>query len=127
MLTVFGYSAPKTDVEAIALLKEGWGDPDERNMEQTEIINRPGADRDELRDTWAPFIHTHHYEIHGSFYDSWLARHPRRSGEAYWNQYYEGKFITNNSIPRDFKTIRELVAWFKPLFDVENRGESSAT
>jgi hypothetical protein len=119
MLTMFGYSAPTTDVEAIDLLKAGWGKPSERNMEQTEIINRPDADQDELRQKWRPFIHTHHYEVHGSFYDSWLGNHPRRSGEAYWNQYWEAKFIDNHPVPRDTTNLSELVEWFKPLLDVE--------
>ena len=76
MLSIFGYSAPTTDVEAVNLLRQGWGDPDRRNMEQTEIISRPGANDDALRETWAPFINSHHYEIHDSFYDSWIGRHP---------------------------------------------------
>ena len=70
---------PVTDVEAKQLLKDAWGDVEDRRMEQTEIINRPGADHDELREMWSPFIHTHHYEIHESFYDSWIANHPRRT------------------------------------------------
>jgi hypothetical protein len=57
--TVFGYSAPVTDVEAIQLLKEGWGDAKDRQFEQTEVINRPRASEDELRATWDPsFIRT---------------------------------------------------------------------
>jgi hypothetical protein len=35
MLTVFGYSAPATDVEAIELLSQGWDRPEERQFEQT--------------------------------------------------------------------------------------------
>jgi hypothetical protein len=119
MLTIFGYSAPTTDVEAIDLLKTSWGTPQERNMEQTEIISRPGSDEEELRDKWDPFIHTHHYEIHDSFYDSWLGNHPRRSGEAYKNQYWEAKFIDNNPVPRNITDIAELVGWFRPLLEVE--------
>jgi hypothetical protein len=69
---VFGYSAPKTDVEAVDLMKEAWGQVEERRLEQTEIIARPGADHDELHKTWDPFIHTHHYDIVESFYESWL-------------------------------------------------------
>jgi len=120
MLTVFGYSAPKTDVEAVALLKEGWGDVEMRQFEQTEIINRPGCDEETLRGTWDAFIHSHHYEIHGSFYDSWIAKHPRRGGEAYYNQYIEAKFIEDNPVPRDFTELTKLVEWFKPLLDVES-------
>lgn len=121
MLTVFGYSAPKTDVEAITLLKEGWGEIADRNMEQTEIIGRPGSEEQGLRKKWGPFIHTHHYEVHTEFYDSWLGNHSRRSGEAYWNQYWEAKFIDNNPIPSDCKTLDELASWFEPLFDVERK------
>ncbi len=83
MLTVFGYSAPETAVEAVALLKEGWGAAKDRSLEQTEIITRPGSDHEALLEAWEPFIHSHHYEIHESFYDSWLAHHPRRTGGAY--------------------------------------------
>jgi len=120
MLTIFGYSAPKTDVEAVALLKEGWGAVKDRSMEQTEVINRPGADHEALRKTWNKFIHTHHYEIHESFYDSFIANHPRRSGEAYWNQYIDAKFISDNPIPKDITKLEQLVEWFRPLLNIEH-------
>jgi len=119
--TVFGYSAPVTDVEAKQLLKEAWGDVEDRRMEQTEMINRPGANQDELRETWDPFIHSHHYDIHESFYESWIANHPRRTAEAYVNQFIEAKFIEDHTVPDNFTTISELVAWFDPLFEAERR------
>jgi hypothetical protein len=119
MLTIFGYSAPKTDEEAIKLLKDGWGSVDDRNMEQTEVISRPGSNHAGIRKTWDSFIHTGHYDIHNSFYDSFIAKHPRRTGEAYWNQYYEAKFISNNPVPQGIKNLKDLVDWFKPLIKVE--------
>jgi hypothetical protein len=119
MFTIFGYSAPTTDVEAIELLKKGWGTPAERNMEQMEIVNRPGANHAELEQKWDPFIHTHHFEIHDSFFESWMANHPRRTGEAYFNQYWRAQFIDNNPVPRNISDLSELVAWFEPLFAVE--------
>lgn len=118
-LTVFGYSAPVTDVEAFDLLRHGWGEVAEREMEQIEIVHRPGANEDELLKRWRPFIHTHHYELHDSFYGSWLGTHPRRTAEAHWNQYYEAKFIESNPIPSDTTDLEELAAWFKPLIDAE--------
>jgi hypothetical protein len=121
MLTLFGYSAPVTDVEAVDLLQKGWGEVGEREMEQTEIIHRPGANTEELIARWQPFIHTHHYELHDSFYDSWLGTHPRRSGEAHWNQYYAAKFIDANPVPRDITDLDQLVAWFEPLLEAEKR------
>lgn len=119
MFTVFGYSAPITDKEAIDLLKNGWGDIEDRNMEQTEIINRPGSDHNQLKDTWEQFIHTHHVDVRDDFYESFLANHPRRSIEACWSQYWDAKFISNNTVPSNFSNFEDLKKWFKPLVDAE--------
>lgn len=109
MITVFGYSAPKTDVAAVAAMKEAWGTPDDRSMEQTSFITI--QDEDEVREAWRPFIHSHHYEVHANFYDSWLANHPRRTGEAYLSQYIDAKFIPDNPIPKDLD-FPELWQWY---------------
>ena len=70
-------------------------------MEQFEIIDVRHPE-DELLKTWDPFIHSHHYEVHTTAYESWLLTHPRRSGEAYINQYLEvALFIEENPIPKD--------------------------
>ena len=53
--------------------------------------------------------------MHDSFYNSWLGKHPRRTGEAYFNQYIEAKFISDNPIPSDFHDLHELLAWYAPL------------
>lgn len=119
MFTIFGYSAPVTDVEAVRLLKEGWGDVDERRMEQTEIIQRPGADQEALRQRWDSFIHTHHYDVFGSFFESWMAHHPRRSIEAFYQQTFYAKFVADNPVPSHASTLAELVDWFRPLLDAE--------
>ena len=84
MITIFGYGAPQSDHAAVQLLLEAWGRWQERELEQFEIIDI--RDEKDLLESWKPFIHTHHYEIHTDFYDSWIANHPRRSGEAYTNQ-----------------------------------------
>jgi len=119
MLTVFGYSAPVTDVEAVAMLKAAWGDVSSRSMEQTEIIDRPGCDADELREKWDPFIHTHHFDVFDDFFSSWMAGHPRRTGEAYISQFWEAQFISANPVPRGVATIEKLLAWFEPLLAIE--------
>jgi hypothetical protein len=118
MITIFGYSAPKSDVSAIELMKLAWGEIENREMEQTEIIDIKSEDT--LCDTWQPFIHTHHYDVHRNFYESWIANHPRRTGEAYKNQYFYSKFIDNNPIPKDLSFL-ELWKWLKPLQDVEKQ------
>lgn len=118
MITVFGYGAPKSDISAIALMKKAWGDVNTREMEQTEIIDI--REEEELEEVWEPFIHTHHREFHKDFYNSFIANHPRRTGEAYYNQYYLAKFIENNPIPVNLP-FNELWEWYKKLQLVENK------
>jgi hypothetical protein len=83
VFTIFGYSAPASDTDAIALMRDGWGRAESRNLEEIEIINITAPA--ELRDTWRDFIHTEHYQVTDSFYRSWIAGHPRRSCEAMWS------------------------------------------
>lgn len=77
MVTIFGYSAPVTDEEAISLLKESWGGINERNLEDFEFIDI--RCEDELRKSWDGFVHSHHYQVVNDFFDSSLARFPRRT------------------------------------------------
>lgn len=122
MVTVFGYGAPQSDREAVDLLKAAWGDVENRSLEQFEIIDI--REEDSLRRSWRGFIHTHHYDVHKDFHDSWIANHPRRTGEAWWNQYLEAAFIENNPVP-EFERLDQLRAWFQPLFEAERRVEAS--
>jgi hypothetical protein len=116
MVTIFGYSAPTSDADAKAILQEAWGPCETRSLEQFEFVDIKSAD--ELTELWKGFIHTHHFDVKNDFYDSWIANHPRRTGEAWWNQDLEAKFISNNPIPRtaDFP---ELYGWFERLIKVE--------
>ena len=116
VVTIFGYSAPKSDIEAISLMKDAWGDVNKRELEEIEVIDI--KENDELRKTWSEFIHTHHYMTCRNFYDSFIAKHPRRTCEAMWNQLMECKFISDNNIPKDYN-FKELYNWFKSLIKVE--------
>ncbi len=117
MVTVFGYGAPVSDTASIDLLKNAWGTSESRSMEELEIIDI--RKEEELVDTWSPFIHSHHYRVESSFYDSWIANHPRRTGEAYLNQFYYAKFIENNPLPKD-AGFNELWDWYGELQQVED-------
>ncbi|MFK4998949.1 hypothetical protein ACI2OX_21600 [Bacillus sp. N9] len=104
-LTIFGYGAPKSDVEAVDLMKRAWGDIENRSMEQIEIIDI--KEDDELANTWSEFIHTHHYETHKSFFDSHLWKVPRRSVEAYFEMFFNANFIDTH----DFLKMPHLMNW----------------
>lgn len=117
MVTIFGYGAPTSDASAIDLMKAAWGDIDDRSLEQFEIIDV--REEDDLREMWSPFIHTHHYRVHSLFYESWIANHPRRTGEAYLNQFLQAKFIENNRLPRE-AGFPELWDWYSKLQEIED-------
>jgi len=107
--TVFGYSAPKSDISAIELLKEAWGKPDDRKLEQIQIIDI--KNEEELRTAWNDFIYSHHYEIHKSFFESSIALFPRRINEAYWARFMDSKFISPHKFPEglSFDELKERV------------------
>ena len=80
MVTSFGYSAPKSDAEAVAILKKAWGDTENRNLEEIEIVDL--REESDVIESWNEFIHTHHYSYHTSFFKSTIVKCPRRSCEA---------------------------------------------
>ena len=122
-ITVFGYSAPETDIEAIKLMQNAWGTPDERDMEQFELIDI--REEIEVKKTWDTFIHTHHYNCSNSFFGSSIAHHPRRSVESYWHwaypTTYSEAFQEGNPVPQDFKNLEEMWEWYRPLIEAEEK------
>jgi hypothetical protein len=80
MVTIFGYSAPTSDAEAVSMLKQAWGAVEDRKLEEIEIVDI--RKEEDVLESWSQFIHTHHYSYHTSFFDTTLAKCPRRSCEA---------------------------------------------
>jgi len=116
MLTIFGYSAPKSDVEAVALLRGAWTSNSSREFLETEVVDiKP---KEELEAAWEPFFFSHHYSLHSTFYGTTLGTHPRRSGEALWRRVMECEFLEEDHFPLhlDFKGLRE---WIQPYLKVE--------
>lgn len=120
MLTIFGYSAPQSDIEAIQLMRDAWGSPLSRDLEQTEIIDvKP---EQTLRKAWEDFIHTHHYDVTNDFYKSSIGLFPRRSCEAEWNSTMPDKpaFYPQNPVPQNLG-FKDLWEWYRPLIEAENK------
>lgn len=120
-VTVFGYSAPVTDVEAIDLLQKAWGNVESRSMEEFELIDI--REENDVVDSWKTFIHSHHYHYCKNYFDSSLALHPRRSVESYhhWAMPMSPSqmFQDGNKIPNNFRTLEELWEWHQPLIKAE--------
>jgi hypothetical protein len=118
IVTIFGYSAPVSDVAAIGEFKRAWGRADEREFEQFELIIRPGADHNAAERTWDDFLFSHHFDVFEDFYDSAAATHPRRSAENYFNRFLEAKFTDTNPVPPGLD-LADTVAWYGELWAAE--------
>lgn len=118
MFTIFGYGAPSSDVEAVGLLSEAWGDKYQRSMEQTGFIDK--IDEDSICKRWEKFIHTHHYDYHNDFYSSIIAKCSRRSVNATFGANFNCIAWEEYPIPKD-ASWNELDEWLKPYIEVENK------
>lgn len=102
-MTIFGYGAPTTDVEAMKLLNEAWDSPDDRDMEQFEVIDIKSEE--DIRRTWKGFIHSHHYDYDTDYFGSLLALNPRRTAENYFQHIQPlspgETFSESNPVPSD--------------------------
>lgn len=110
ILTIFGYGAPRSDKKAIDLMSKAWGS---KELKQIEIIDIKGEK--ELVDSWGDFIHSHHYDIHQNFYDSWIAKHPRRTVESFCRQTLGCESIDDNPVPNEYVNFNELWSWYEKL------------
>lgn len=129
LVTIFGYVAPVSDVEAVQLLNKAWGSSEERDKEQFEVIDI--RKEEEVRALWDSFIHSHHYDYAQDYFSSLLARNPRRTFESYEQHYFactpEESFSASNPVPSDFKTLEELWEWHRELVDAEEKAMAEAT
>jgi hypothetical protein len=119
-LTVFGYSAPKSDKAAVDMLKKAWGAVADRNLEEIEVIDiRP---EDEVVQSWNEFIHTHHYSVYNNFFDSALGKFPRRTCELLFDNTQMNCWIHGN---RGFKrnmNFADIESYLEELLEDEKSG-----
>ena len=125
LVTIFGYSAPKSDIEAINILKEAWGDIEKRNMEDFEFIDIKSED--EIIDTWDKFIHTHHYTLTNDFFNSVLSMFPRRTTEELFDRTQNVKWLSPDEKSKFTSnlTFENLTKIINKLVDEEYRFKDS--
>lgn len=85
MFTIFGYSAPTSDKEAVGLLKKAWGNLEERQLEEVSVIDI--ISEEDMLKNWDQFIYSHHYRYTNDFFNSYLGMFPRRSCETVFATY----------------------------------------
>lgn len=122
--TIFGYSAPTTDVDAFELLKTSWRSGGDRLVEHPEIIECPGLterSRNELYETWKPFDYYNHTRYIDSFEDSYMSLFPRRTCESLYLAGTQGIPSARWVVPRDL-SLEQTQLWYSQLADHENSG-----
>lgn len=117
-LTIFGYSAPVTDVEARSLMLEVWKENKALEFAEVEVVDI--RSRKELEGTWRDFFFSHHYMTAKDVFRSYLFTHPRRSCDAFASASLMCEPWHDNPFPR-FKTLKELQEWVVPLIAEEER------
>jgi len=125
-LTVIGYSAPKTDVEARELMLEVWKENKSLELAEVDVIGRPGGDREKIEKSWEEFFFSHHYGIYEDIFQSYLFSQPRRSCDAFASATLMVDPWHSNPFPR-FETINELQEWVLPLIKEEEEFEKNKT
>ncbi len=115
MFTLFGYSAPETDKEAITLIKDAWN-PENKRMEFYEVIDIKSEF--ELEKNWVEFDPYRHANYLKHFKESWLGTYPRRTGEAHHFRHFDGRPLSPNELP-DLKNLDNLQYWITKLVEKE--------
>lgn len=123
-LTVFGYSAPVTDVEARELMLNVW--KDNKSLELAEVNIVDVRDRDEIEKSWDDFVFSHHSGIYGDIFKSYIFQQPRRSCDAFAAATLMCNPWHSNPFPR-FETLEELQEWVAPLIQEEEEFENNQT
>lgn len=121
MITIFGYSAPISDNAAIDLMKKAWGNNESRKLEEIEIVDiRP---EDSVLSSWKDFIFSHHYSYFNSFFNTSLAKFPRRSCEAMVDQLFFCEFLNDTKGFKDLSIpLDKAYAHIKELDEEESNG-----
>ncbi len=117
-ITIFGYSAPVTDVAARDLMLKVWRANPVRDFSQLEIVDI--KTRSELKKTWSPFIVRENYSSYESAFQTYMFSYPRRSCDAFAGATLQGRPWKENKMPK-FRQLSELQAWVSPLVREENK------
>lgn len=115
-ITIFGYSAPVTDIDARQAMLEALKSNRSRVFSELEIIDI--SPEELVEENWSDFLYSHHYSIINNFKRSNLWWHPRRSCEALASGTLMNDPIAHNPFP-DFKTLEEMHDWIDRLVKEE--------
>jgi len=116
LVTVFGYSAPTADADAMAILKQAWGNSSDHQLEEFEFIDL--VDKRILETRWRGFIYDRNFRNTNDFKLSVMSRHPRRTADSVWAQLMEQQPFEEDPIP-EHSSWDELKMHLRPYLDRE--------
>src|SRR5579872_1873266 len=124
MLTIFGYSAPKTDTAAVDLMSGAWTTNKFFELGQVNIVDVKSEGV--LEKTWQPFFCRDHYGLYRDLQPTWIMRFPRRSCEAFAMATLQNDPWPDNKFQK-LGSLEDLHAWIAPLIAEERVGNFTGT
>ena len=122
LVTIFGYSAPITDIEAKTLMLEKWNQNPTKDLAEIDIVDIRA--REELESTWSEFFVRQHYAIWNDVGSTCNFRNVRRSCEAFAMATLQNDPWHENPFPMT-SDLGALHRWLKPLLAEEEQGKFS--
>ncbi|NOQ27636.1 MAG: hypothetical protein GQ564_19915 [Bacteroidales bacterium] len=115
-VTIFGYSAPKTDLEARKLLLEVWTKNQINEFAIIEVVDL--KDEKLIEDAWKDFIIGDNFGVYDNIFKTYMSSHPRRSCDAFAMATLQQNPWRENKLPMT-TSLHELQEWIKPLIREE--------
>jgi len=113
LVTIFGYSAPKTDVGAKNIMLDVWKKNETRELAQIELVDVKS--KAILEQRWAEFFIRDHYWTVKDLNDTYLLHYPRRSCEAFASATLQQDPWGTLTIPKT-KSLAEYQQWILESF-----------
>ena len=120
IITIFGYSAPVSDVEAKEILLDNYKKSKHLELSEIEIINN--SDRKKIEETWSDMFFSHHYCIFDKLSDSFILKHPRRSCDSHASACLQCDPVEEHPFP-DFDDFDDIYSFLDPLISEEENEE----
>ena len=122
IVTIFGYSAPKSDINAMKAMGKAFSTTF-RRLDQIEVIDI--KEEAELYEIWAPFIEptNYHFKVRKTLFESFIAEFPRRSIEGYWERYFNNWWGYSKIQFSENLSFKQLTDLTKPILEKEEKDE----
>ncbi len=117
-ITIFGYSAPKTDTDAFNLLKTAYIESNITRIAPFTIINLK-KNEDEQKKKWADIYDGHMLQYTDSFKETILWLYPRVSLETLIDAILQQQPRDNQKPFKVFETLGELQAFAKSITEFD--------